>query len=143
MVEFSLEMCQTNELIENGLHNRKSVLSRFLVSSFPLARHRFLISASRIHFEAKKVLFTKGSLFAYQFVENRVKKKKFREENRLTHDLFLNYLVPLSSWLRAGIDSVPKLSDLSETKDRDNFYSKEYVTHETYREINGTAFYWL
>lgn len=132
-------MWQTNELIENGLHNRKSVLSRFLV---PLARHRFLISASRIHFEAKKVLFTKGRLFAYQFVENRVKKKKSREEeNRLTHDLFLNYLVPLPSWLRAGVDLVPKLSDLSETKDRDNFYSKEYVTHERHREINGTVFY--
>lgn len=115
----------------------------YLVSSFPLARHRFLISASRIRFEAKKVLFTKGSLFAYQFVENRVKKKKsHQEENRLTHDLFQNYLVPLPSWLRAGVDLVPKLSDLSEAKDRDNFYSKEYVTHERRREINGTEFYW-
>lgn len=28
-VKLSPEMCQTNELIENGLHNRKSVLSRF------------------------------------------------------------------------------------------------------------------
>lgn len=97
----------------------------YLVSSFPLACHRFLISASQIHFEAKKVLFTKGSLFAYQFVEKIEQRKKSREEeNRLTHDLFQNYLVPLPSWLRAGVDLVPKLSDLSETKDRDNFYSK-------------------
>lgn len=99
-------------------------------------RHRFLISASRIRIEAKKVLFTKGILFAYQSVEKILEKKTRRkkvpreEGNRFTHNLSRNYLVLLPLWPRTGLDSVPKFSDLLETKDSDSFSSKEYVTHE-------------
>lgn len=87
-------MCQTNELIENGLHNRKSVLSRF-----PLACHRFLISASQIHFKTKKVLFTKGILFAYQSVRKKKSKgeKKTPRRRKSVNPRFISELFSPSS----------------------------------------------
>jgi len=92
--------------------------------------------SSRIYFEAKKVLFTKGILFAYQSVEKRLKEEKRTPRRRKSvYPRFISELFsPSTPVAKNRGDLVPKLGDLSKTENRDSFYSKEYVTQDRKRE---------